>query len=546
MAYDLVARLSVKDDFSRNMRKFQKQTEQLNKIAKTAQRSTDDWTQSTNKLSNRLGRLSNDSKRAFQGISRGADVGRMSVGKLTGAFVALGAAIGGVKAAQNLFDKTIGAAAQYEQSEVTIKAMFRDNAKANDFMTRMEKLALDSPLLNSQDIFGNAKSFISFTKDVGQLERLFKISERLAASNPLEGTSGSVYAMAEMLSGDGQSIADRFRLPRSVVNEIKKLPIESQIKALDKLLDKMGFTEDLVKQMGDTSLGLWNQIKEKSDVVLRTMGQPALSKIRDFLDRLNTQMENGDKSGFIKFGQDTLSALADGFINGVTGLSKMINGIVNDPKFINANGMGGKAQYLLDKFNEGLNAWLNGGGREKLENITKTLVNSMVQSIEKNAAPIAQKALSLGWTIGSEMARGIASAIEDNPLAKAALGGAAGGAIGGVPGAVVGGSASLTKHYLDKFYNVLTPWDDKKLKEKAMDKVKGSHSAGLSRVPYDGYTAVLHKNERVLTAEENRAYSNGGGKPITINIAKMEVRNDSDIQKIGYALFKQIESAYGA
>ena len=30
---------------------------------------------------------------------------------------------------------------------------------------------------------------------------------------------------------------------------------------------------------------------------------------------------------------------------------------------------------------------------------------------------------------------------------------------------------------------------------------------GIDNVPYDGYHAILHKNERVLTAEENKAYS---------------------------------------
>ena len=35
----------------------------------------------------------------------------------------------------------------------------------------------------------------------------------------------------------------------------------------------------------------------------------------------------------------------------------------------------------------------------------------------------------------------------------------------------------------------------------------GSFANGLSYVPYDGFAAVLHEGERVLTAEENRAYN---------------------------------------
>lgn len=42
--------------------------------------------------------------------------------------------------------------------------------------------------------------------------------------------------------------------------------------------------------------------------------------------------------------------------------------------------------------------------------------------------------------------------------------------------------------------------------------IDGSHANGLSYVPYDGYRAELHRGERVLTAQENREYTNGGGR----------------------------------
>jgi len=41
--------------------------------------------------------------------------------------------------------------------------------------------------------------------------------------------------------------------------------------------------------------------------------------------------------------------------------------------------------------------------------------------------------------------------------------------------------------------------------------VDGSHAAGLSMVPFDGYRAELHRGEEVLTANDPRNQNNGGG-----------------------------------
>jgi len=62
------------------------------------------------------------------------------------------------------------------------------------------------------------------------------------------------------------------------------------------------------------------------------------------------------------------------------------------------------------------------------------------------------------------------------------------------------------------------------------DESDGSHRNGLSYVPFDGYNAVLHRKEMVLTAAEADRYrngENGGNKTenFTVNIAKVENSN---------------------
>ncbi|WP_342530790.1 phage tail tape measure protein [Lysinibacillus sp. FSL R5-0849] len=73
-----------------------------------------------------------------------------------------------------------------------------------------------------------------------------------------------------------------------------------------------------------------------------------------------------------------------------------------------------------------------------------------------------------------------------------------------------------------------------------------SHYSGLDSVPYDGYAARLHKGERVLTARENRDYSEGGGGNgigggVVISGNNFTVREDADIHRIAFELAKLIE-----
>ncbi len=52
---------------------------------------------------------------------------------------------------------------------------------------------------------------------------------------------------------------------------------------------------------------------------------------------------------------------------------------------------------------------------------------------------------------------------------------------------------------------------------KGNDNTDGSHAYGLNRVPRDGYKAVLHEGERVLTAREARQIDSGNTSNVTIS-----------------------------
>lgn len=73
-------------------------------------------------------------------------------------------------------------------------------------------------------------------------------------------------------------------------------------------------------------------------------------------------------------------------------------------------------------------------------------------------------------------------------------------------------------------------------------KPDGSHRNGLTSVPFDGYVAELHKGERVLTAEESKAY-NSTINNNTINASKINNTNQKpQSNKITIQIDKIIEN----
>lgn len=71
--------------------------------------------------------------------------------------------------------------------------------------------------------------------------------------------------------------------------------------------------------------------------------------------------------------------------------------------------------------------------------------------------------------------------------------------------------------------------------------IKGRYAYGLDRVPYDGYAALLHEGERVLTAREAREQDRGQKAPIQITITGNSFGAGVSAEEIAQRLADQIE-----
>lgn len=206
MAFNLQAILSLNgNQFLNTMRNITRATERAN-------RQTGHFTDAQGRLRDSFGRFARHSDNAGNSVSR---LGRAmtspirAIGSLTTSIHGLVGAYAAAEAAKKAFESTIGEAAKYEQSSVMIGAMFNDAKLAKDYMNLVDSFSIDSPIMDSQSMLGNSKSFITASKDINQLEKMWSLAERMAAIDPYQGVEGAVFALRELFSGDAISMVRR-------------------------------------------------------------------------------------------------------------------------------------------------------------------------------------------------------------------------------------------------------------------------------------------------------------------------------------------------
>jgi hypothetical protein len=141
---------------------------------------------------------------------------------------------------------------------------------------------------------------VSARSSGASLETLINLSQRLAVLDPAQGAEGARIALSEVLAGDPASLARRYEIPRSALEQIKdtSLSVEERLGILDGYLTKIGITSEVA---GDT-------ITEQAK---------AFNRLGAELDALTTNTGGG---------------LADFFEESATGLSRLVGLINSNPQ----------------------------------------------------------------------------------------------------------------------------------------------------------------------------------------------------------------------
>ena len=444
-----------------------------------------------------------------------------------------GAAFGALK----LGEAIVGGAMQKELTQLQMGALLADQNKGQDLFKIVQSKAMTS-MFSEQEFSKAATTFLPVTKDFGDIERLMSVNERLASSNLLEGMEGASFSLREALSGDIASIAERFNISKSGLRENgfdSSAGWQQNLNAVDKTLDKMGYTAAYVDEVNDSAYAQWQLFKSNALKLFADSGEGVLSKLKEPLKELNTVMGSSRMSTFVdKFGD----FLAGKLSAGVQYVDDMNLKWGDFERLL--SGAGGIFGGVGDSFAIMMGTFTGDKGnspRDAFEQFAKTLEDggNAIDRFNESFSPFVDNLRAF-----AEWGTSFFGKNDDGTKNKGLLTRFADGVTGKGWGKTYDPSTQVT------------PWQALKetfrINGQLLDglnfnpnagssgRLRGSHRAGLSYVPYDGYVAELHKGEQVVPAQA--AQRMGGQVLITNNT--FNVRNESDIDAIGKAIANEL------
>lgn len=547
-----VAIFDARDQLSDKMKRMQQATDRARdaqgrfiSATKRAEDAQERMKHQTDRATSSLDRMRRAAQIAGRGFDSFGRTGMFAIRTLGGglkgiastvmSLPALIAGAGAAFGAWKLGDAVIGGAMKKELTQLQMGALLADQNKGMDLFKIVQDKAMTS-MFSEQDFSKAATTFLPVTKDFGDIERMMSINERLASSNLLEGMEGASVSLREALSGDITSIADRFNISKSTLYSngfSSDASWEQNLEAVDRTLDKMGYTAKYVDSVNDSAYAQWELFKSNSLKLFADTGEGILDKLKKPLKELNATLGSEKVSQFVDEMSDGLADMFQKSLEYVEGL----NITWDDVEKWSKDTWRGASELMESAF---------GAGKELIDLIAgeddASLADAFVnlgKSMEGIAATIDMIATAFDkiQKVGSWFGDGLSGkSLSESLIGEDTWSGPEnkfGSLFKGVGPMIDNDLWSGAKQWTSDFFGF-----DPLVENHG--RLRGSHMGGLSNVPYDGYVAKLHKDERVLTAQENRNYSQGSGGGVVITGNTFNVRKDADIDAIGNAIVMKL------
>lgn len=295
----------------------------------------------------------------------------------------MGSAIGAAKSLSSTLG--FGLNSTMEQASAQINAFTKDGVKTAEILEMIKVRAAKTPF-EFKEMATAAGALMPAAKQANvSLESIIETAEILAASNPAQGLEGAAFSIREAVSGDFTSAIERFNLPRSEINKLKKEGVPS-LEILTRTMQAMGYDASLVANMASTMTGRWSTVKDTFDSVRISLTKPIFDLVKKGLENLQPLLDANIEK-VLKFA----TAIGTGAVNIIMkGVDLIKAGLTNLGQFI-ASAMG------IQNIGEGFTAW--GQIVQTVFNNVKGAVTDFVSGFTNGIDMVGSVANTLGATL---------------------------------------------------------------------------------------------------------------------------------------------------